>query len=69
MKTPKLVNQAQTAASRLFASTVGMAVLFIILAAAVGSWRLRGGAAMPVAKLPTRETFMDCSMSATCAMP
>lgn len=64
MKTPKLVNKAQTAATRLFASTVGMAVLFIILAAAVGSWKRRG----VNADMQTRESFMDCSSSATCSL-
>lgn len=52
----KVMKQVQGATSKLFASTAGIAVLFIVLAAAVGSWKRKD------------EKFTDCSMSSSCSL-
>lgn len=47
----------QKAATKLFATSVGISIILIIATAAYGSWK------------PRKEKFMDCSMSASCALP
>lgn len=49
-----------------FATSVGIAVLFIVVTAAVGSWKVRP--TVLVNKKNAPEHFMDCAASATCPM-
>lgn len=53
----KFAKQASTLSSKLFASSVGVAIICIVFAAAVGAWRQK-----------KTEKFTDCSMSATCTL-
>ena len=52
MKSIKSVGKASSA---FFASTVGVALFFMIVTAAVASWK-------------PREKFTDCSMTASCSL-
>lgn len=51
----KAFNKMEAASTKFLASTAGVAVMFMILAAVVASWK-------------PREKFTDCSMTATCAL-